>query len=449
MALPLFADLYQFTMLHAYWALGMSEPATFSLFVRKLPPGRNYLVACGLADALAEVEKMRFSPEDVEHLRSLGLFPPKFLEYLARLRFTGHIDAIPEGELVFENEPILEVTAPIGQAQIVETFLMNQIGLQTLLSSKAARIVKAAAGRPVVDFGSRRAQGLDAALKGARAFAIAGVSATSNVLAGQIYGLPVTGTVAHSFIAAFDSEGEAFQRFAHLYPTTILLVDTYDTLHALEKIVRLIESGRLPRTLRGIRLDSGDLDYLSRAARIMLDQAGLANIQIFVSGGLDETKIDALVAAKCPIDAFGVGTAMSVSSDAPDLDFAYKLTEYGGKGRMKLAAGKHSLPCRKQVYRQHRHGVYTRDIIALHDELVVGEPLLQPAMQDGRMLEAVNRAVGSIRTRAKDRMARFPEAVLGLAPLRPPYCVEISPALRARERSLREALVRTGGELRS
>ena len=442
---PLFADLYLFTMLRAYQALGMQERATFSLFVRKLPPCRNYLVACGLADALAAVESLRFASEDIEYLSSLGLFPPPFLDSLKHFRFSGDIDAVPEGSPAFANEPLLEVTAPIGEAQLLETFLANQIGLQTMLATKAARVVRAAQGRPVVDFGSRRAQGLDAAVKGARAFAVAGVAATSNLMAGRRDGLPVAGTVAHSFIEAFDSEDAAFERFAALYPNTILLVDTYDTLEAVRKIVRLHRAGRLG-PIRGIRLDSGDLDPLSRQARALLDEGGLSHVQIFASGGLDENRIEALVAAGSPVDAFGIGTAMSVSRDAPDLDIVYKLTEYGGRGRMKLSAGKRTYPGRKQVFREMRDGRYRQDTLALRDEGLPGEPLLQPVMRDGAILPAGIRPLGEIRRRAAEALAQLPDPVAANAPAATPYPVAISESLGDAERRLREALVRTRGE---
>ena len=328
----LFADLYQMTMLRAYFELGMAEEAAFSLFVRKLPPRRNFLIACGLADLLKEIKSLRFDDDQLRYLRSLGDFPDSFLEWLREFRFTGDIYALPEGTPFFANEPILEVVAPIAQAQLIETLVLNQIGLQTILASKAARIVTAARGRPVADFGARRAQGIDAATKGARAFYIGGVAATSNLAAGKAYGIPVSGTMAHSFVEACASEAEAFDAFARIFPETTLLVDTYDTLAGVAKVIALSRSLGPNFKVRAIRLDSGDLDQLARLSRRMLDDAGLTNVQIVASGGLDEDQIDRLTACNAPIDLFGVGTDLAVSSDAPALDIAYKLVDMLASG---------------------------------------------------------------------------------------------------------------------
>src|SRR5208337_2622941 len=336
----LFADLYELTMLSAYDAGDMGEAATFSLFVRELPDCRNFLLACGLDDLLDELESFPFQSDDVAYLRSLGMFPESLFDELLSFRFTGDVFALAEETPFFPDEPILEITAPIGQAQAVETLVVNQISLQTILASKAARVVAAAAGRPVVDFGARRAQGLDAAIKGARAFAIAGVSATSLLAAGARYNIPVTGTMAHSFVQAFDDELEAFAAFAEIYPSTVLLVDTYDTLEGVRRAIKLARRLGDDCRLTGVRLDSGDLDALSRAARGMLNEAGLGRLKIVASGGLNEARVEALVKAGAPIDVFGVGTEMSVSSDAPTLDIAYKLPEYAGRGRMKLSVRK-------------------------------------------------------------------------------------------------------------
>lgn len=296
------------------------------------------------AAVLDTLEALRFGPEDLDYLRSLGGFPEGFLAWLAAFRFSGEVRAMPEGTPVFAEEPILEVAAPIAEVQMVETLAMNMVGAQTLFASKAARVVAAAAGRPVVDFGGRRAQGLDAAVAGARAFHLAGVSATSNLLAGARFGIPVAGTMAHSFVQAFDTEAEAFRAYARLYPETILLVDTYDTPAGVRRVAALARELGPDFRVRGVRLDSGDLLALSREARAILDAAGLPSVQILASGGLGKDGIAALLAAGAPIDAFGVGTAMGVSADAPALDIAYKLAAYAGLGRTKLSAGKRTLP---------------------------------------------------------------------------------------------------------
>ena len=442
-AQALFTDLYEITMLRAYAEQGMTERAVFSLFVRKLPPGRNYLLACGLATIVDALETLRFSDDDIAYLAGLGRFPEPFLRQLSAFRFTGDMDAVPEGTPVFPNEPILEIIAPIGEAQVAETIVLNQIGLQTILASKAARVVHAAQGRPVVDFGGRRAHGIDAALKGARAFFIAGVSATSNLHAGKLYGLPVAGTVAHSFIEACASESDAFRAFAETYPDTTLLVDTYDTLEGVRKVAALARALGPACRLKGVRLDSGDLAGLAREARTILDAAGLARLQIFASGGLDEYEIDRLVRTGVPIDAFGIGTDMSVSADAPALDIAYKLTEYAGVGRMKLSPGKRTLPGRKQVFRTFRDGLASGDVITRHDERLLGVPLLQPVLREGRRLSQAT-PLRQIQAYAAEAIASLPSAMLSLQPLETAYEVVVSTRLSADEKSVRARIAAEG-----
>ncbi|MGO8914683.1 MAG: nicotinate phosphoribosyltransferase [Stellaceae bacterium] len=426
----LFTDLYELTMLGAYGLRGMDASATFSLFVRELPASRNFLIACGLDDLLDELEGFRFHEQDISYLRSLNTLPQSLLAALPEFRFTGNVIAVAEGAPIFPGEPILEVTAPIGQAQVVETLVVNQISLQTVLASKAFRVVEAAAGRTVVDFGARRAQGLDAALKGARAFAVAGVSATSLLAAGARYGIPVTGTMAHSFVQAFDDELEAFGAFAEIYPSTVLLVDTYDTLEGVRRAIELARRIGEDCRLTGVRLDSGDLDALSRAARAMLDDAGLQRLKIFASGGLNETRIDRLVKAGAPIDAFGVGTEMSVSADAPALDIAYKLTEYAGSGRMKFSARKGTMPGRKQVFRRMAGGLAIGDVVARRDETHEGAPLLEPAMASGRRIKARAR-ISDLRDRSAAMIAALPPRLRALDAAERPYPVTVSDRLRA------------------
>lgn len=436
----LFADFYEFTMLRAYFQLGMKELATFSLFVRSLPQNRNFLLACGLKDLLDEVESLRFEDKQIRYLASLGAFPDAFLNWLRDFRFTGDIFAMREGTPFFHDEPILEVTAPIAEAQFIETLVLNQIGVQTILASKAARVTTAARGRPVVDFGARRAQGIDAATKGARAFFIAGVGSTSNVAAGSAYGLPLSGTMAHSFVEACDSEGAAFEGFLKIFPDATLLVDTYDTIAGVRKAISLANKRKTDFPLHAIRLDSGDLYELSRTARNMLDQAGLAHVRIVASGGLDEPVIDELTARGAPIDIFGVGTDMAVSADAPALDIAYKLTEYAGAPRMKLSTGKRSLPGRKQIFRQFNEGKAVCDVIALREENLPGTPLLHPVMIAGKRVEKERFALSDIQAYARSSIAALPDEYRSLARPSKAYDVKISSELASFEKVTRERL---------
>jgi nicotinate phosphoribosyltransferase len=440
---PLFTDLYEFTMLEAYHALGMTGSAVFSLFVRELPPNRNYLVACGIGDLLAQIESFRFFEDDLAYLNLLGTFSKDFLEWLGSFRFTGDIYAMPEGGPVFAQEPILEVIAPIGEAQLIETLVINQIGFQTLIASKAVRIVEAARGRRIIDFGSRRAHGMDAAVKGARAAYIAGVAGTSNVEAGKLYAIPVAGTVAHSFVQAFSSEMEAFRKFARHFPDTTLLVDTYDTLAGVEAVIALAEELGAEFRIRAIRLDSGNLLELSLGARQLLDAAGLTHVQILASGALNEDKIGNLVRAGAPIDAFGVGTDLSVSSDAPALDIAYKLTEYAGLGRMKLSAGKRSLPGRKQVYRRFEGGIAVGDTVGRFGERCPGHPLLEAVMKGGHRV-GTPAALDDIRARTARMIAELPQALQSLEAASPPYPVELSLGLLAYDREIYRFITRQG-----
>ncbi len=436
----LFADFYEFTMLRAYFELKMTERATFSLFVRKLPPGRNFLLACGLADLLDEIQSLRFEDEQIRFLQSLRLFPEPFLNWLRDFRFTGDIFAMREGTPFFHDEPILEVTAPIAEAQLLETLVLNQIGVQTILASKAARVVTAARGRPVVDYGARRAQGFDAATKGARAFFIAGAASTSNVAGGFAYGVPLAGTMAHSFVEACVSEEAAFEGFAKIFPDTTLLVDTYDTIAGVKKAIALAKKGGTNIGFGAIRLDSGNLDELSRAARGMLDEAGLAHVRIVASGGLDEAAIDQLTARGAPIDMFGVGTDMATSADAPALDIAYKLTEYAGAPRMKLSTGKRSLPGQKQVFRQFDMGVAAHDVIALRKESLPGSPLLRPVLLAGQRVESERFTLSDIRAYARESIATLPAEHRSLASPAVAYDVAVSAELDRCERETRERL---------
>ena len=427
----LFTDLYELTMLQAYFEEGMNDTAVFSLFVRRLPERRNYLLACGLDDVLTYLEGLRFDDDAIEYLRSLDQFSERFLTHLRKWRFCGDVYAVPEGTPVFANEPMLEVVAPIGEGQFVETFVINQIQLQTMLASKAARVVEAAQGRRVVDFGLRRIHGIDAGMKAARAFYIAGVRGTSNVAAGQKYGLEVAGTMAHSYVQAHDNEDEAFRAFAKLYPDTVLLVDTYDTMAAVEKIVELSREHGDAFRVGGIRLDSGDLAELARQCRGVLDAGGLTHVSIFASGSLNEEKVARLVASGAPIDGFGVGTEMGVSADAPSLEIIYKLVEYAGRGRIKLAPGKSVLPGQKQIYRVERDGVAHHDVLACDDESLPGRPLLVPMMRGGHRTEAGARPLSAARSCADAEIQRLPAQIRGLQPPADEYEVRVSERLES------------------
>jgi nicotinate phosphoribosyltransferase len=385
------------------------------------------------------LETAHFDRAALDYLATLGLFSDRFLRSLEVFRFAGDVYAVPEGTPVFANEPIIEIVAPMPQAQLVETFLLNQVTLQTTLASKAARVVCAARGHQVVDFGLRRMQGLDAGLKSARVFHIAGLAGTSNLAAGQIYRVPVYGTMAHSYIQSHDDEYGAFRDFARLYPSTILLVDTYDTLEGVRHVVRLARELGAAFRVRAVRLDSGDLAGLARAARSILDEAGLQGVQIFASGGLDEEKIERLLASGAPIDGFGVGSDLAVSSDAPSLDAVYKLVSYRGRGRTKLSEGKGVLPGRKQVYRVEADGVAVRDVIAeaeepfdpsemdpAHEAHGRGRPLLMPMMRRGERLPAGHDLLDTARARAKAEIDRLPEVLRQLAPAASHYPIAIS-----------------------
>jgi nicotinate phosphoribosyltransferase len=437
-AQALFTDLYELTMAQVYHAEGMREPAVFELAFRELPPSRNYIVAAGLEDVVAYLEQLRFTPDDIAWLSGRGEFSADFLRYLETFRFTGEVYAVPEGTLVFPQEPLVQVIAPVIEAQLVETFLLNQIHCASLLASKVSRVTTAAAGRPVVDFGSRRAHGSDAALKAARATYLAGGAGTSNVLAGRRYGIPVFGTMAHSFIQAHDDELAAFESFAAVYPATTLLVDTYDTLGGVRKVVELKRRLGERFQIQAIRLDSGDLAQLAREARRILDRAGLESVGIFASSGLDEYRIVRLVAQQAPIDAFGVGTRMTVSQDAPDLDMAYKLVGYAGRGRMKLSARKVLYPCRKQVFRRVENGVMTGDLLGLFEERLPGEPLLALVFRNGKRLSEPPLEVA--RQRHEHQLRQLPERFRRLEKAEPGYPVEIGPELCAAFHRLRTQL---------
>jgi len=441
----LFTDMYQLTMAQAYVAEGMCERATFSLFYRNLPDDRNYILSCGIDDVIDFLCELRFDEDDLAYLRRTGKFSATFLDYLADFRFTGQVHALADGTPVFPDEPLLEVTAPAPEAQIVETWIMNQMHVQSVLATKAARIVHSADGRPVLDFGLRRIHGADNGLKAARAFHVAGVAATSNVLAGRVYGIPISGTMAHSYIQAHDSEMDAFRKFAGEFPETVLLVDSYDTLQGVKNVVRLAEELGDEFRVKGIRLDSGDLAELAEKSRKILDDAGLDNVEIFVSGGLNEFEIRDIVDQGAPVDGFGVGTAMGVSPDAPDLDIAYKLVEYGGRGRMKLSTGKPTLPGTKQIFRRYESGKAVGDTLGRREESLDGTPLLEAFVRDGRRLRQAE-TPDQARKRVAGQLDAMPKNILAINRAKNDYPVAISEALRDHRDEVQAAVERAAGK---
>jgi nicotinate phosphoribosyltransferase len=413
----LLTDLYQLNMIEAYLEHGVTDTAVFEFFVRDMPAGRNFLVAAGLEPALDFLESLRFTDDDLAWLERTGRFSKRLVEYLGRFRFTGAVHAMPEGTAFFPNEPILRVTAPLPAAQLVESRLINLLHFQTLIASKAARMVLAARGKLLIDFGLRRAHGGEAGVMAARASYLAGFAGTATVLAEKLYGVPLYGTMAHSFIQACDDEATAFESFARARPNNlVLLIDTYDTVAAAQKVVALAPRLRSAGiTIRGVRLDSGDLAALAKTVRQILDAGGLADVTIFVSGGLDEHAIDRLLAAGAPIDGFGVGTSLTTSSDVPALDCAYKLQEYAGVARRKHSSGKATWPGRKQVWRRlGPDGRMAGDVISLDDDPQPGEPLIVPVMRDGRRLTPSG-TLAEARARVGRELERLPETLRRLA----------------------------------
>lgn len=427
----LLTDYYQLTMLQAYHREGLGDTAVFEMFVRKLPEGRNFLVAAGLEQLLEFLEDFRLSEEECRWLSGLPDFTPEFVGYLAELRFTGDVDALPEGTVFFPNEPMVRITAPMPEAQIIESRLINIMQLQTMIASKAVRSVLAAPGKLLVDFGMRRTHGAEAGALAARASWLAGFGGTSNVLAGKLFGIPLYGTMAHSYVMAHDDETEAFVRFAESLPgNLVLLIDTYDTVEAARRLAGLAP-GLAARgiAIQGVRLDSGDLGLLAREVRSVLDRAGLGECRIFASGDLDEYQVLKLLEQGAPIDGFGIGTRMSTSADLPFLNCAYKLEEYAGRPRRKRSQGKETWPGRKQVHRFHDgQGRMSHDVLALEGEQPGGEPLLRPVMRRGRRLDPPE-PLAVARNRLRDQLETLPA---GLESITAPaaYRVEISDALR-------------------
>ena len=443
----LLTDLYELTMSASYHSRGMNDQATFDLFVRELPNRRNFLVVCGVEQALEYLETLHFDPEAIEYLSSLRMFEPGFLEYLSTFRFSGEVWAMREGEIAFEREPLLRVTAPLIEAQVVETFLLNCVTFQTMVASKAARVALAANGKSFLDFSLRRDHGADAGLKAARAAYIAGASATSNVLAGKMYGIPVSGTMAHSYVMAFPSEMEAFRAYARDFPEqAVLLIDTFDVAEGARRAVAVAqELGPEGIALRGVRIDSGKLGDLSTLVRGILDEGGLHETKIILSGDLDEYRVQEMLDAGVPVDAFGVGTQMGTSADSPFLGGVYKLVAEKGAPKVKLSTGKVTLPGLKQVHRFTSDERFHHDLIALEEEPIDGAvPLLRPALRDGERLGDAE-SLSEMRARCSAQLASLPPDLQDLNDAVTPYAVEVSAPLQKLAREARDQIgVKTG-----
>lgn len=431
----LLTDLYELTMLQAYHDEGMRDTAVFELFVRVLPPQRNFLILSGIEQALDYLETLHFTTGELDWLTRTARFKPGFLDWLRDFRFTGDVHAMREGTAFFPNEPVLRVEAPIGEAQFVESRLLNLVNFSSLIASKAARCVLAAPDKLLVDFGLRRAHGSEAGLLAARAAYLAGFAGTATVLAGPRFGIPVHGTMAHSYVEAHDREIDAFTQFSLSQPANVtLLIDTYDTETAAVKVVVLApELERRGVTLRAVRLDSGDLAEHAKRVRAILDEGGLSGVHIFASGNLDEERLAALREAGAPIDGFGIGTHLTTSADAPSLDSVYKLQSYAGVPRRKRSEGKATWPGAKQVFREFDgDGRLLRDRVALVDEPAEGgRPLLQAVMRGGKRIRPPE-PLDELRRHAADSLARLPERLRRLERVAPDaaYPVAISPALQ-------------------
>ncbi len=437
----LLTDLYQLTMAQGYFREQRLGAATFSLFIRSYPPNRGYFVCAGLQDVLDYLENLSFDSAALDYLAAQKLFTEDFLDYLGDLKFTGEVWAIPEGRIFFKDEPVLEVTAPVIQAQLAETFIINQVHLQSMIAAKAARCVHAAGGRPLVDFALRRSHGIDAGMKVARASYLAGFAGTSNVMAGKNYGVPIVGTMAHSFVMSFEREIAAFRAYAASFPrATILLIDTYDTLAGARNAATVArEMAKRGEKLIGVRIDSGDLPAQAHAVREILDEAGLGEVKILGSGGLDEYDLGEFSLAQVPFDSYGVGTKMGTSADAPWTDMSYKMVEYAGRPVQKLSTGKISWPGMKQVFRQlDERQRLRKDTLGLREEkLADSEPLLENVMANGRAIKSPPLATS--RERFLDEFHRLDESIKAV---RNPavYPVDYSDALRDLQRQVGETI---------
>ncbi len=442
--MSLLTDFYELTMCASYFENNRNEAATFDLFIRRLPPNRSYFVFAGLEQVLFFLKNIKFHEDQIKYLRK-EKFSPKFLEYLRNFKFTGEVWAVPEGTIVFPNEPLIRVAAPIIEAQLVETFILNTVNLQTMLATKASRVVCAAQGRPVIEFGLRRTQGTDAGMKAARCSYLVGADGTSNVLAGMKYDIPVFGTMAHSYVMAFDHELDAFRNFAKTFPeNSTFLIDTYDDLKGAENAVKIAkEMEKRGHRLNGVRLDSGDLLQLSKKVRRILDDNDLQRVKIFASGDLDEYLIEELLRRGAKIDAFGVGTRMSASVDRPYIDVVYKLSGKVERGvfvpAMKLSKRKITLPGKKQIFRQcDKEGKYRNDIIGLENEKVKGGRLLINVMHRGQVTYRTPSLI-EIKKATLKNLSMLPQEYKKLKSA-PRYPVGLTPYLKRIKHKLEERL---------
>jgi len=443
--MSLFTDFYELTMCASYFDNKNFEPATFDLFIRRLPQNRSYFLFVGLEQCLQYLQTIEFTPRHLAYLKTQG-FNDDFLQFLGDFKFTGEVWAMPEGSVAFENEPLIRVTAPIIEAQLVETFLLNTINMQTMIATKASRVIHAAKGKPVIEFGLRREHGIDAGMKVARSSYIAGCQGTSNVLAGQVYGIPVFGTMAHSFVMSYPKEIDAFRAFTKTFPDkSTLLIDTYDDISGAEKAAAVAkELEKRGCRLGGVRLDSGDLVEDSKKIRSYLDAEGLGYIKIFASGDLDEFKIEELLSKGARLDSFGVGTKMGTSADRPYLDVIYKLCETQNPNGsftpiMKLSKDKITLPGRKQVFRQtDADGKYLKDIIGLADEKLDGEPMLIKVMEKGKLTTKMP-ALQQLKETAAENLSKLPDQYKALSEA-PAYSVGLSRNLLNLVRNLKRQL---------
>ena len=441
--MSMFTDLYELTMCASYFDNKKFEPATFDLFIRRLPQNRSYFLFAGLEQVLLFLKKVKFNEEHIDYLKKQG-FKREFLNYLKTFKFTGEVWAVPEGTVVFPNEPLVRVTAPIIEAQLIETFILNTVNLQTTIATKALRVVSVAKDKPIIEFGLRREHGTDAGMKVARCSYIAGCTGTSNVLAGMKYGIPVFGTMAHSFVMSFKKEIDSFRAFTKTFPDrSTLLIDTFDNFRGAEKAAKVAkELEKRGFKLGGVRLDSGDLAKISKKIRELLDQNGLNYVKIFASGDLDEYKIEELLNKGARIDAFGVGTRMGTSEDRPYVDVIYKLCEKTDENGqfspiMKLSEGKATLPGRKQVFRvKDKKGNFAKDVIALEKEKIGGEPLLVKVVEKGKILYDLP-SLEDIRKKALENLAKIPPKYKRLRGA-PCYPVHLSPRLKRLTKDLKE-----------
>ena len=429
---PLLTDLYELNMIQAYLDRGENGEAVFEFFVRRLPARRSFLLAAGLADAIDYLTTLHFSDAEIDWLKSTGRFNQSLFDYLAGFRFTGDVHAIPEGSVCFPSEPLIRITAPLPQAQLVETRLINILHYQTLVASKAARMVLAAPGKILSDFGLRTAHGAEAGLFSARASYIAGFAGAANVLAGKRYGIPIVGTMAHSYVQVHDDETQAFENFARARPEgVILLIDTYDTEQGARKVVELAPRLKADGiTIRGVRIDSGDLITNAHKVRRILDEGGLREVIILVSGGINEDILQGIMKARTPIDGFGIGVNLAASLDVPALDCAYKLQSYVGRPKRKLSEGKATWPGAKQVWRTYdADGRMRGDILSLETDRQPGEPLIVPVMRAGKLIASLP-ALAQIREHAALDLKRLAGPLARLESGFE-YTVQMADALRA------------------